>query len=43
MNPGNMVVGLPKKIFIWVIKNHCIAPFVKDNQKFLFFVTDLFL
>lgn len=40
MDGGNMVVGLPKKLFKWIIKNRCIEPFVKDSPEFLFFVTD---
>jgi len=40
MDGGNMVVGLPKKMFTWIIKNRCIEPFVKDSPEFLFFVTD---
>lgn len=40
IDDGNMVVGLPKKLFKWIEKNHCTETAFKDNQEFFFFVTD---
>ena len=40
MDGGNMLVGLPKKLFTWIKRRHCLEPYLKDNREYLIFVTD---
>jgi hypothetical protein len=40
MEGNNMVVGIPKKLFTWIFKSHCLENFIKEDSEFLFFVTD---
>jgi hypothetical protein len=38
---GNcLMVGLPKKLFTWIDKNHCNERFFKENSEYLFFNAD---
>lgn len=37
MDGGSMVVGLPKKLFKWIHKEHCTETLYKESIEYLFF------
>ncbi len=37
---SSLIVGLPKKLFTWIDKNHCTEGFFKENNDYLFFNAD---